>query len=390
MIHLFINALGASAGGGLTYIRNLVPRLEARDDIRATILLTSHFRTEFTASSSVDFVEQTALASATRRFWTEQRSVADLVRKSRADVLLSAGNFALWRSPVPQILLSRNALYTSRDFLRDLTQRGDYQLWLDTQVKAAVAKWSIREATVTVAPSEAFAQELRQWTGADVVAIHHGFDRDVFESNQCALPLEISQKLASIAGALRILFVSHYNYYRNFETLLRTIPLLRDRLPSTKIRVLLTCELKTSANPGSYQADSAARLVRDLNIGENVVELGSVPYHLLHHVYKASDIYVTSAYAESFAHPLVEAMSIGLPVVASDIGVHREICGEAALYFSRFSAQDLADQVERIVNREDVAERLSAVGRVRSQDFSWRNHAEQIVRLARQVLTSYP
>ena len=42
MIHLFINALAASAGGGLTYIRNVLPRLAFRDDVRTTVLLTGH------------------------------------------------------------------------------------------------------------------------------------------------------------------------------------------------------------------------------------------------------------------------------------------------------------------------------------------------------------
>ena len=64
-----------------------------------------------------------------------------------------------------------------------------------------------------------------------------------------------------------------------------------------------------------------------------VVELGAVPYSLLHQVYRECDIYVTPAYAESFAHPLVEAMASGLPIVASDLAVHREICQDAAIYF---------------------------------------------------------
>ena len=182
MIHLFINALAASAGGGLTYVRNVVPNLEARQDVRATVLLRSDLRDEFVATQRVTFLDQAVSGGTARRFWTEQKNISQLIRSNQADVLISAGNFALRQSPVPQILLSRNSLYTSHDFLLDVIKRRDYRMWFDTRLKAAVAKWSIREATVTVAPTAAFAHALRAWTGVEVAAIHHGFDRETFLS----------------------------------------------------------------------------------------------------------------------------------------------------------------------------------------------------------------
>ena len=49
--------------------------------------------------------------------FASRRRCRNLIRRSGAQVLISAGNFALWNSPVPQILLSRNSLYTSGRFL---------------------------------------------------------------------------------------------------------------------------------------------------------------------------------------------------------------------------------------------------------------------------------
>ena len=131
--------------------------------------------------------------------------------------------------------------------------------------------------------------------------------------------------------------MSHYNYYRNFDTLFRALPILSERLHRKKMKLFLTCQLSPRKKPGSYRAESASSLMNSLGVSENVVELGTVPYRSLHHLYRASDIYVSPAYAESFAHPLLESMSSGLPLVASDLPVHREICGDAATYFPRFS-----------------------------------------------------
>jgi glycosyltransferase involved in cell wall biosynthesis len=320
--------------------------------------------------------------SSANRLWYEQRSLPRIILSSGANVLLSTGNFALYRSPVPQILLSRNALYLSADFLRDLRQRGEYRLWLDTEVKAAFARWSVLAADCTVAPSATFAAELQHWTGKRVVCIHHGFDRELFFRDQSPLPAGAQAKLASAEGSLRLLFVSHYNYYRNFETLIRAIAILKKKAHPRTVRLMLTCKLNSKDNPGDYRADSAAQLVRQLQLQEEIVELDSIPYSLLHHLYRACDLYVTPAYAETFAHPLVEAMASGLPVIASDLPVHKEICGESALYFPRFSPESLAEQVIQASRSSDRTAAMREMGASRSRDFSWDKHVDQLLQLA--------
>ena len=165
MIHIFINALSASAGGGLTYVRNVLPRLAGVDGVRTTLLVGGILRGEISESAQVKVLNESLPEGSGRRFWYEQRRLPIMIRNSGADVLLSTGNFALYRSPVPQILLSRNALYTSADFIRDVRQRGDYRLWMDTEIKGALARSSVKVADCTVAPSATFASQLRDWTG---------------------------------------------------------------------------------------------------------------------------------------------------------------------------------------------------------------------------------
>jgi hypothetical protein len=67
MIHLFVNALAASAGGGLTYVRNIIPQLALRQDTRATVLLDAALRRELQQSTNVSFVERENLPGAVRR-----------------------------------------------------------------------------------------------------------------------------------------------------------------------------------------------------------------------------------------------------------------------------------------------------------------------------------
>jgi|SRR5579872_523521 len=385
MIHLFINALAASAGGGLTYVRNVIPSLAEHTDVKVSIAVSPGLREEFRQLTNVEFV--CLDLSPVRRFWFEQTKLPELIRRSGANVLLSTGNFALRKSPVPQILLSRNSIYTSADYSRDLRQRHEYWTWGDTHLRALLAKRSIHWADVTVAPSEAFAAEIRKWTGVSVLSIHHGFDRGAFVHNPKPLPEETEAKICAADGALKLLFVSHYNYYRNFETLIRALPLVRREMGNRKVRLLLTCELVAGKNPGEYRPDMAASLIKELGISEMVVGLGAIPYQQLHQLYTRADFYVTPAYTETFAHPLVEAMSSGLPVIASDIPVHREICEEAAVYVEKFSPTAFAEATVRLATSPESAKSMATAGRQRAKAFSWKKHAEQILELARTLVS---
>lgn len=380
-MHIFLNGLGASTSSGVTYLRNVLPHFADHPNVRVTVAMSSRLRPEFSETNNVSFAEVSDGPGAARRFWFEQTHLPKLLRSLSTDVLISAGNFAVRNSPVPQILLSGNSLYTSTDFYRDLRSRRDYRLWLDTKIKAAFARKSINWADRTVAPTRAFADELQRWAGKNVLAIHHGFDPDVFFADKSPLPARIQNKLDDAKQDLKLLYVSHYNYFRNFETLLRALPLIREQLKERRVKLFLTCRLKPGENPGSYRTESAASLVEKLEVAPEVVELGAMPYSQLHHLYRACDLYVTSSYAETFAHPLVEALACGLPVVAADLPVHREVCGKSAIYFARFSPEELADCVLRVASGAERRPHTFAPER-----FSWREHVKEMLALADQLV----
>jgi glycosyltransferase involved in cell wall biosynthesis len=384
MMHLFINALAASAGGGLTYIRNVLPHLSGQPELKVTIAVTPGLRQEFRSLASVEFMELGGPIA--RRFWFEQSALPESVRDCGADVLLSTGNFALRRSPVPQILLSRNSIYLSRHFYSDLLSRGEYRTWIDTHIRSGLAKRSIHWADITVAPSRAFASELQRWSGRPVQAIYHGFDHHAFTRNTDPLSPEVEGKLRASNADVTLLFVSHYNYYRNFETLIKAIPLLRSRLAGRSCRLLLTCQLEPGKNPGTYNPRKAAELIQKLGVRDLIVELGAIPYDQLHNLYDRADLYVTPAYTETFAHPLVEAMASGVPIIASDLEVHREICGDAAIYFPTFSPEKLAESIGQLVLNPRTAKQMSIRGMKRSQDFSWKQHVQEILKICETLL----
>jgi glycosyltransferase involved in cell wall biosynthesis len=79
-------------------------------------------------------------------------------------------------------------------------------------------------------------------------------------------------------------------------------------------------------------------------------------------------------------------MSSALPVVASDLAVHREICGDAGVYFPCFSPDALAERVLQIQESPELAENLSRNGLRRAREFSWSGHVERLVALAQELV----
>jgi len=390
MFRVLINALASTAGGGVTYLRNVLPRLERYDKQNLYFVLAP----PESVSDYADFGSKRVIIGtvATRggaigRMLWEQTRLHSFIKSRQIDALVSLGNFALLGSRVPQILFNRNDLYFSPEFERDLKSRKLYGAIVGHRVKSWIAKASIKHAEINVTPTLAFANRIRAHNGmlnASFEALHFGFDPNIFTACDEPLPEWQITRLRPNENCLRLLFVSHYNYYRNFETLIHALPAIKRKIgeiAGKKVLLALTTDIKRGAVYGGYDATAAADLIDELGVREDIAMLGAVDYAKLHQVYRVCNVFVCPSYSESFGHTLLEAMASGLPVVSADREVHREVCGNAALYFDTFNEKDLAEKcVLMLLDRELRAEFMER-GFERSTMFSWDAHVGRLVKL---------
>ncbi|WP_321927969.1 glycosyltransferase family 4 protein [Paraburkholderia guartelaensis] len=75
--------------------------------------------------------------------------------------------------------------------------------------------------------------------------------------------------------------------------------------------------------------------------------LESISDEYLERVYEASDCLMAASTGEGFGLPLIEAARHGLPIMARDIPVFREVAGEHACYFEADEASELADAIRK-------------------------------------------
>ena len=106
---------------------------------------------------------------------------------------------------------------------------------------------------------------------------------------------------------------------------------------------------------------------------------------------RGSACYVSCSHTEGFGIPLVEAMTAGCPLVVTDTAIHREVAGDAALYFPAGDEQALARLLEQLLASPAQRAELIERGKARGAQFTWDRAAEltlDALRAATPLLSS--
>ena len=67
----------------------------------------------------------------------------------------------------------------------------------------------------------------------------------------------------------------------------------------------------------------------------------------------------------------LEAMAMGVPVIASDTSSVPEVCGDAALLVPPDDTLRIAEAIGEVLTNPDLARRLVDAGHLRAKQFSW-------------------
>jgi glycosyltransferase involved in cell wall biosynthesis len=104
-------------------------------------------------------------------------------------------------------------------------------------------------------------------------------------------------------------------------------------------------------------------------------------------VYRRAALVLQPSEAEGFGLPVAEAMACGVPVLASDIPVLREVAGDAAEYRPVGDVDAWSDGVLKMLNEGVEARQARRVdGLARSRRYGWASHVEALAAIYRDVL----
>lgn len=129
--------------------------------------------------------------------------------------------------------------------------------------------------------------------------------------------------------------------------------------------------------------DEVYRTVGEYALDRDVLFTGYVEGHELVTIYREAEFAVFPSFYEGFGMPLLEAMASETPVLASDIAAHREVLGDAALFFPPEDEEELCRLMRDLYEDHGLRRTLTEKGRRRALRFTWEASAAELARIYR-------
>lgn len=240
--------------------------------------------------------------------------------------------------------------------------------WIDRLSHKFLVPLYSRKASAIIAVSETTKDHVVRYlnkSSSDVVTVYHGVDES-FRRPVADEQLQATRKKFSLPPSY-YLYVSRIYPPKNFGRLIRAFA----RVSSDNGRYLVVAGTHTEG------CEDEIALIEELGISNRVIQLGWVDRDDLPALYSMADTLVQPSLYESFGISLVEAMSIGCPILTANCYGAAEVTADAALLVDPEDVDAIEIGLRRIVDDTSLRETLIARGFTRSKEFTWEKCAAQ-------------
>ena len=192
---------------------------------------------------------------------------------------------------------------------------------------------------------------------------------------RCGLPFDrIPPKEPAEANTQTMICVGRLSPEKGQAGLLRAFAQLREKHAGLKLRLV---------GDGPDRA-SLEKLAEEMRISDAVTFAGRLPEEETLAEIARADILVLPSFLEGLPIVLMEAMAVGVPVIASRVAGIPELVedGETGLLFTPSNWNELASSIDRLLGEEGLRTRLVEKARAKIvSEFDTRSSAEQLAKL---------
>jgi glycosyltransferase involved in cell wall biosynthesis len=286
--------------------------------------------------------------------WSQLALPIQLKIQSNIDVFFTPAHYAPRAMSIPSVVTIHDVsyLYYPGDFLkRDLYKLKNW------------TEYSIQNAAHLIAVSETTKKDIITFydvPDSKITVIHNGFEKQTIQRAH-SLPHDLDTQPF-------ILNVGTLQPRKNVATVIRAFSKFRKHYRTHKLVIV---------GKTGWLYDDLFKLTSDLDLLDYVVFAGFVPDDELATYYKKAFCYVTASLYEGFGIPVLEAMSYGCPVIASNTSSLPEVGGDAAVYFNPESVDDLVTVLVKLARDKKLRSLMVAKGKEQITNFSWKKCAQQ-------------
>lgn len=230
---------------------------------------------------------------------------------------------------------------------------------------------AVARADHVICISEQTRQDLISFTGVSqdkISVVHLGFARDTSS---------VTSTEIQIADRPYILYVGNRTGHKNFKTLISAYASSKFLVQNYDLVCFGGGELTTEETD----------IIRKLGIPQKNIHHVFGNDSVLSHFYRNAKLFVYPSLYEGFGIPPLEAMSLGCPVVCSNISSIPEIVGDAALKCDPESYESIREAMEAGIADDSLRTELIQKGFSRVENFSWERCARETFDIYRRVLS---
>lgn len=172
-------------------------------------------------------------------------------------------------------------------------------------------------------------------------------------------------------GMLNVVFVGRMEKRKGVYYLLKAYKRVKKEIPNCRLILV---------GPGTRLRGKYERMVEKEKL-QDVVFTGFVPSSQLPAFYRSADVFCAPATGgESFGIILLEAMSCGVPVVASDIDGYNSVLtnNQEGLLVPPRNPESLAQAISLLLKDREMRNRLGKAGIQTAYQYSWENVARRV------------
>lgn len=295
-----------------------------------------------------------------RVFW-EQLILPLQIKKYNLDLFFSPGHIFSIFCPTPAVMTIHDTYYV---YYPENVSKIELFTWY------ILNRLSVRKAKKIITGSESAKKDIVKAfkVGEKKVDVTYAAVEDCFHTHYSKEEIEaIKQKYG--LGEKYLLSVAIMRSNKNIARLLEAFNILKMQYHLAEQLVLVG----TVSQPFK-------RLKQ-----KDVILTGYVPQKDIPLLYRGASLLVYPSFFEGFGLPVLEAMASGIPVVAAKATSLPEVIGEAGVLFNPFDIQDIADKVYMVLSNKELREELVKRGLKRVKEFSWKQTAEQTLRIFENI-----